>query len=197
MAELISKEEFEELMKIPGEVKGTAILDGMDFIAREEGEERAKEIDNVLTKLGYPLKDLKRFAYYPLGLLAAHLIALKRLFNYDAEKFQKIGEANAKTSLSIKFFIPSFLFAKILIKEAPKVWRKNYTVGEFKVIEADREKKFLVMRVENFELHPYHCETLKGYFAGVAKMTRGRCLLSEETKCVHRGDPYHEFLVKW
>ena len=58
-------------------------------------------------------------------------------------------------------------------------------------------EKYAIARIENFELCPSHCCTLKGYFLSVVKMILGRPISCEETKCTFRGDEYHEFRITW
>ncbi len=200
--EIISKEEFNRFMEINGEVKGVAFM-GDAFILKEEGEEGLKKLYDVIEKLGFPKEDLnnaklKYKKLYPIGWVAVSLLAIKRLFNYDNEKFQEMGKFQVKTSpFVMRLFMKYFISLKSSINEAPKIWRRYYTVGNLSVVECDEEKRYRVDRLENFNLHPLLCEILKGYFSAMIQVIIKKEVSCEEIKCVHRGDKFHEFLMKW
>jgi hypothetical protein len=84
-----------------------------------------------------------------------------------------------------------------LIDQAPKIWNKYYTIGNFKIADFNKEKNYTILRIENFNLHPLHCLHMRGYCSNVIKMVVKRNVSCEETKCIHKGDAYHEFLMKW
>ncbi len=199
MEQIISKEELEELMRIEGETRGMSIKGEADFILKEEGEEGLKKLEETVANLGFPIKfnEVKSMDFYPLYVEAVMLVAIKKLFNYDEKKFQEMGRFESKLSLIIKLFIKYFVSLERAIKVAPRMWRENYTVGNLKVAEFDEEKKYALLRIENFRFHPLHCQDLKGYFSGVIQMIVGKPVTCQEMKCIHRGDEYHEFLMKW
>ena len=78
------------------------------------------------------------------------------------------------------------------------MWTGHYTVGRLRVVEHNKEKKYVLLRIKDFCLHPLLCQVFIGYFTEALQMIlRGTKANGKETKCVHRGDEYHEFLVKW
>ncbi len=93
MNEIISKQEIEELMKIEGKVRGLPFKTEAEFIQKEEGEEGLKRLEDAMKNIGYPLKykEMRAMDFYPIGLLAVHLVVIKRLFNYDDKKFEEMG----------------------------------------------------------------------------------------------------------
>ena len=194
----MTKEEIDELMKIEGAVRGQGILENIDFIREEKGEEGVKKLEDTMVQLGYPeYREIKPMSFYPIGLNAATLVAIKRLFGFDEKKFQEMGRAESKVSLFIRLFLKYFVSFERIAREAPKVWRKYSTVGNLKVVEYDKEKRYGILRVENYRLIPIQCHLFIGYFSNVIQMIIGKEATCEETKCVHRGDEYHEFLLKW
>lgn len=199
MEQIISKEEFDELMKVEGEVRGTGMKNHAEFIVQEEGEEGLKELEDTITKLGYPIKyrELKSMGFYPLGLETVTLVAIKKLFNFDDKKFQEMGELGTKLSLILRLFMKHFVFSEKLIKEASKIWKKGGAVGDLKVVEFDKGKRYLILGLEGFPPHPLYCQVFKGYFSSGLQMILGVKPACEETKCVFRGDDYHEFSLKW
>lgn len=70
MEPIISKEEFNELMKIEGKTRGVSIKDYGDYILKEKGENGLRGLEEAITRTGYPLKfkEIKAMAFYPLGL---------------------------------------------------------------------------------------------------------------------------------
>ena len=197
MEQIITKQEFDELMKIEGEARGLGFQTEAKFVLKEEGEEGLKRLDNQMAKLGYPYSKIKTMDFYPLGLLAVNMLVIKRLFNYDDRKFQEMGKFEAKSSLIIRLFMKYFVSLKRVAKESPKMWRKYYTVGDLKVPEINQGKRYIIIRIENFSLHPILCQILIGYFQSIVKMVLRDETTCEETKCVFRGDECHEFLMRW
>lgn len=199
MEEIISKEEFNELMNLEGKVKGTGIKTHGEFILKEEGEEGLKKLENTMVRLGYPIKfkEIRATTLYPFGAEAVILVAIKRLFNYDNKKFQEMGKFHAKSSLIIRLFMKYFVSLQRMAKEGPKIWRRYFTVGDLEAVEINEEKKRLIFRVQNFKFHPLHCQILMGSLPTIIQMILGKPVIYEETKCLYRGDDYHEFLVKW
>ena len=200
MEQIISKEELDNLIKLKGKARGIPFKTQADFILKQEGDEQLKKLEKEMSKLGYPLKykKMKSMDFYPLGLLAVNMLAIKRLFNYDDKKFQEMGRVEAKTSsLIIRVFMKYFVSIDMMVKKAPEMWRKHYTNGDFKIVEFNKEKRYVVLRIEDFKCHPLFCQDLIGYFPSMVEMVIGSGVSCEETKCVHRGDEYHEFLLKW
>ncbi|XOB40899.1 MAG: hypothetical protein ACKKMP_03375 [Candidatus Nealsonbacteria bacterium] len=199
MEQIILKEEFDELLKLKGEVKGTGIKTHGEFILKEEGEEGLKKLEDVMLTLGHPIKfrEIKATTSYPFGVEAVILLAIKRLFNYDDKKFQEIGRFHSKSSLIIRLFMKHFVSLERVAKESSQMWRRYFTVGDIEVVEIDKEKRRIIFKVKNFKFHPLHCQILNGSIATIIQMIIGHKVTAEETKCIHRGDEYHEFLLKW
>ena len=187
-------------MKLKGEIRGAAIKEVAQFILKEEGEEGLRKLEDAITKAGYLLeyKNIKTMEFYPLGLEAAILVAAERIFNYNEKKFQEAGEFAPKSSvILIRIFMKYFISLPRVVKEVPRIWRKHYTVGDLKSIELNEKEKYAILRLENFQYVPMACHIFRGYFIGALKMVLKTKATCEETKCIYRGDDYHEFLVKW
>jgi len=198
MEEIISKEEFEKLMSIPGEIRGLGFQTEANFVREKRGEEALKKLEDEMERLGHPYSGIRTMDFYPIGLLAVALLTIKRLFDFTDEDFREMGKFEAKSSLVIRLFMKYFVSLEKVSKEAAKMWRKYYSIGDLKIVEMDEERKKTIIRVENFKLHPILCHVLMGYFLSVIKMiVRSDQITCEETKCAHKDDEYHEFLIKW
>ncbi len=197
MEQIISKEELEEFKKIKGEVKGVALKENMEFILKEEGRGNLEKLEKILADFGCPItyKNLKEMIFYPLWYDAVLLTVIERLFNYDDKKFQEMGRFEPKISFIIRIFMKYFISLERAAREAPKIWRQTFTVGDLEVVKLDESSG--VLRLQNYRLVPVQCQVLKGYFASVLGMVVGGKVECEEIKCVFKGDEYHEFLLKW
>jgi hypothetical protein len=194
-------QELEKLMKIKGEVRGAVFKTDAGYILKEKGKEGLKKVEEELEKLGYPIKfkEIKTMGFYPVGLRALSLLVVKKVFNFDDEKIKEMGFFATKISLIIKIFIRHFLSAqRVFSREAPRLWKEHYTIGELIPVELNEEKRYAILRVKDFNVHPILCTYLGGYFCGVLQMIE-KCsrVTFEERKCTFKGDDYHEYLLKW
>ncbi len=199
MKQIITKEIAKNLMKIKGETRGLAIKDDFEYILQGRGKDGLKELEDKMEELGYPIKyqEIKAMNFYPSGLEPIVMLAIKELFDFNREEFVKLGKFSAKIPLIIRLFMKYLGSLDIIVKSSPRMWRTYYTEGNLKVIDYNKKEKYLIARLENFALHPLYCIGLEGYFIATISMVVETPITCQETKCVHRGDEYHEFLVKW
>ena len=76
-------------------------------------------------------------------------------------------------------------------------WPRYYTVGLLEMPEFSEEKRYAILTLKDFKDHPLHCVLLRGYFGKIAEMVVNNPIKCKETKCMFRGDSYHEFLMTW
>jgi len=199
MEKEIDKEELSKLIKMNGEVRGVALKSHADFILQQKGQIELDKLENILVELGYPIKfkEIKTWDFYPIGIEIIEMLTIKNLFNFEDKKFEEIGTFGSVSSFIMKLFMRYFGSIKMVAKEAPSIWKKYYTIGELKVKELNEKERYIILDVENFFIHPLHCFHLKGFFSSVVQMVTKTNPSCEETKCVHRGDSFHEFVIKW
>lgn len=201
MSEMLNKEIIDKLMEIKGEARGVVLKTDEEYILKEKGKKGLEELEKRLEELGHPIKydQIKTMDFYPVGLRILSLLAIKEVFNFSDEEIRKMGTFATKMSLIIRLFTKYFLsIRRVVMKESPKMWSKHWTIGKLVPVKLDEKQKYAVIRVEEFDLHPLYCIYLEGYFAGIVQMlAKASKIDSRETKCSFKGDPYHEFTVKW
>lgn len=201
MNQELSKKNLKELLEIEGDVRGVVFKTDGEYILKKKGREGLSKLERELKNLDQPIKyqDIETLAFYPVGLRVISLLVIKRVFNFDNEEIKEMGFFATKTSLLVKLFIKYFLsIQRVFFKEASKIWRKHWSIGEIKPIKLDEEKKYALLQLKDFSLHPIYCCYLEGYFRGILQMiTKSSQITCEETKCYFRGDKYHEYLIKW
>jgi len=201
MDQELNKELADKLMAMPGEARGVVFKTDGEYILKEKGEAELKKLEEELTALGYPIdyKKIGTLAFYPIGLRILSLLAIKKVFSFDDDKIKELGSFASRTSLMIKLFINYFLsIKKVFFEEAPKIWRKHYSVGEFIPVELNEEEKYGIIQIKNYQFHPIFCLYLGSYLCGFFQMLiKSPSITFEETKCPFRGDEYHEYTIKW
>ncbi|MFA6353644.1 MAG: hypothetical protein WCW93_01795 [Candidatus Paceibacterota bacterium] len=202
MEEIILQEEISQLMNKKGEVRGIALINESDFIIKEKGKEGLKKFEEAVARLGVTRgqKELNKWEFYPIWQEIIGLLVIKKTFNFSDEKMKEIGILGSKLSYIIKLFFQYYMGSmNSLAQKAPEMWRKYYTIGDLVVEEINEEKKYIIVDIKNFNFHPIHCLHLSGYFSNIVKLASDTKTIidCQEIKCVHRGDEYHQFLIKW
>ncbi len=197
--EKITREKAKQLMSIPGEARGVTLKVDWEFILKKEGKNGLKRLEDKMVELGYPLKyeGIKTMDFYPIGLDALSMMAISEVFGYGKEKFIEIGKTAPKLSIFLKIFLKYFVSAEKAINESALMWRRHYSVGDLTITEFNKDKGYIVLRLENFKLHKLYCYNLLGYFSKITEMIVGESVSAEERKCVFDGDDYHEYFLKW
>lgn len=193
------KDNSKELLKINGKTRGENLkLDG-EFILKRKGEEGLDLLEKEMTRLGFPIKyrQIKTGEWYPIGAEILSFLTIKKLFAYDDEKITEMGAGAAKFSLFLRLFMKYFVSLNKVAKEAPRIWREYYDIGDLKIETVNEEKKEIVLRLENFNTHPVYCQNLKGYFSRVVQMVVKSPVFCQEVKCLFKGDDYHQYVLSW
>jgi len=202
MEQVISKQELDKLMERKGEMRGFGLKTLIGFILKEEGKKGFEKLKNAMHSLGCPVdfENIKMLDLYPFNWHIITFVVIKKLFNYDDKKFQEIGAFSVKNPfMARRYFmktIKAFSF-KLRNKETQKIWEKVFNIGTIEIVEIGPRKKSIILRIKNFDSHPFFCQALKGVFSAGSKMLMGSDTSCEETECENRGGKYHNFLIKW
>ena len=198
MNELNGKEVIEIIQK-KGKVRGATFYTDAQYVQYHEGEEKLLDIEEETKGMGCPTdySELRAMGWYPIGLRAVSLLAIKKALNWDDEQIKEMGRNAPKYSIITKLMVRYFTSPGAIQKRLGTYWHKHYSVGSL-------EGEFIndrsgILYLKDFDIHPILCTYLQGYFACVLSMIAGESgkLSLEETKCMHRGDEYHEFVLKW
>lgn len=199
--QFLTKEKAQKLMTIKGEVRGVVFKTDGDYILLKKGEEGLQKIEQELKELGYPIKykEIKTMAFYPVGLRALSLLAIKKVFGFNDAEIEEMGSFATKTSLLIRLFT-KYIFSpsSAFYRQGTEIWKRHWTVGQLIPAEFNEEKKYAVIQLKDFDLHPVYCCYLKGYLPRLIRaMIKTEKITCQETKCTFLGDDYHQFLIKW
>ena len=200
MPKYLDKKVIKNLLRARGEVRGATLIGDREYIVGHCGKSKLKEVEKKLKELGVDLKyeKIKDLEFYPAGLRVISLLAIAEVCNLDKEGVKNLCSLQPKFSLVLKLFSKFLLSTKKAFEQAPNFWREHFTTGELSVKEVNEEKGYVILRLKNFKMYPLYCKCLEGYIKGIAKIIVGSDKVTcEETKCVFKGDPYHEFLIKW
>ncbi len=193
------KEEVEELMRKKGEVRGEAINSHRDFIIFKEGKEGLKRVEERLSDLGYPVdfNKIEGYKMYPAALAILVVLVAKKEFNWPDEMTKEHGTFNLKNSFILKMFLRHFVSLDKLCEIMPKFWNKEYNFGSIEVINNEGHNEATI-KVFDYDLHPINCIAFQGIAEEIIKyVVKTDEVLVEETKCIHRGDDYHEYTIRW
>ena len=204
MEEIINKEIAKRLMALRGEVRGAVFKTDIQFINREEGKDGIKKIEQEMENLDYPFEyeKVRTTGFYPIGLRAVTLLVMKKIFGFSDQKITEMGISAPKSSFIIRLSMKFLGFSRspeLWYKNSSDLWKKFVTIGSFKVLEFDeKDKKMVREKIEDIKIHPVLCAYLLGILPSFNEVARGlKATSSRETKCIHRGDEYHEFLIRW
>lgn len=201
MNQELTKEAAQKLMEIKGECRGMHLKNDAQYILAKKGEGALKKVEKELERLGCPIKykEIRAFNFYPVGLRAVSLLAIKKVLNLTDEDIRDLCGYAAGVSLIVKLYLKFFYSIPKIVEKASKIWREYFTVGELKITDYNEEKGYCILQKKGLDLHPLFCgPCLEGYIANLVKMVvKSGKVTCKETKCPFRGDKLHEFLVKW
>lgn len=195
------QDEIDILMKKKGNTKGSELITFARYIEEKYGKDGVKAIETKLRELGYPFKfdDVKALGeWYPEALNVSAILIARDLFKWTKSDFFKFGYDSPKYSFLVKVLIKYFVTLKTFESESRTYWSKFMDFGELEWAEINEAKKYVVLRLKGYDMHPDMCEYYRGFFLKMSEnVVKGENVKVEETRCIYKGDPYHELLVTW
>jgi hypothetical protein len=200
----ITKEDLKELFLSPIRTKGMSLKGGIIKVIKEMfGEKGLRVVEKESKNLGLPFvsEKIQESEWYPASIFIEILYILQEKFNFKEKDFAELGEKVVKFSPTIRFLMKYFALPEKIAKiAAPRLWRRFFDVGEAKVCEFKDSKAggFLIVRIEDFKLHPLHFFYLGHFLLGMTKLVKNfKEATVKETKSPFRGDKYQEYLIEW
>ncbi len=194
------KKEADELMGIKGNVKGVVFQTHAAYIRHREGENGLMAVEKKMEELGYPVKfnEVKPFKWYSEAHTILVILVAKDIFGWDDSDIFDMGNSAPKYSFIVKLLMRYFLSPKKTLEMSPRYWKKHYDFGELEIGEYNEKEKYMSVRVKGYKAHPIVCIFHKGYFLRLVQyVVKSKNITMEETRCVFKGDPYHEYVGKW
>jgi len=201
-----SFEEIKKMMEIPGKIKDSAFKGELEYILKKKGEKGLKAVEKKTEKLGYPIKykEIQETKWYPIGFKMISFYAFLTTFNWGRKELAEIAETSTKISFIVRFFMRHFFSPEQIFKATSRLWARYFNVGlleavGFHNIEKRGGSGYGILRIKYFKVHPFYCFYLGHFFIGITKLVDPRLkeVKIEETKCMFRGDDYHEYLLRW
>jgi hypothetical protein len=197
---MLTKKEFQEIVKLEGQVRGAALNTDAACIRSQEGREGLHRVEERFRILGYPLeyRHIKDMGWYPISLRVLSLCAVRDVFRLGESDMKKMGDTAPKFSFMVKVFMKFTDLRDVAVDSIPGYWRMHYSIGDMGVGEINEQKGYVTFQLENFRVHPILCPYFEGYFRRLLQFGFvDEQLGSLETKCVHRGDALHEYRINW
>jgi len=198
---MINQAEAQKIIReVSGRNRGVTLRTDMQYVKSKKGKEGLTKLQKRVDELGVDLKyeKIRNNEWYPASWRIISLLAIKKAFNWSDKQIFDMGYSAPKNSFVVKALMRYFVSKRKSFEETPKYWGKHWDIGELETYKLDLENRVVVLRLKKFKAHPVLCQFLRGYFRAIAELLIKEAKVSvEETKCMARQDPYHEFRVTW
>jgi hypothetical protein len=197
---VITRAEFQEIIKLEGQVRGSALKTDAACVESREGKEGLHKVEQSFRQLGYPIeyKQFKGMGWYPLCLRVLSLCVIRDTFDMDDSEIQTMGDIAPKFSFLVKVFMKFTGVSGNVVDSVPDYWRMHYSIGDVRVSKIDDRAGYLLVQLANFRVHPVLCRYFEGYFRRLLQFSFvNQNVESQETKCAFNGDPCHEYRITW
>lgn len=191
------KEEADKLLQIKGMTKGSELLTLARYVGSKHGKKEVWTLEKKLEELGCPIhfEKIEPANWYPESWNVLGMIVAKELFGW--KDLYDIGYNSPVFSFGVRVFM-KFLPLNAFVKQIPEYWRKFLDVGEMDAFISNEEKNCVVVRIKNYVFHPEMCLYFAGFFLRIGEyVIKNKEMTIKETKCIYRGDSYHEYVLKW
>lgn len=194
------KKEAQVLKKIKGNMRGEGLLSDLEYVRLKKGEKGVRALEEKINELGCPAKfsEMKSMEWYPAWWDILKTLASMDLFGWNEKDIFEMANFAPKVSFLVKILVKYFVSTKKSFEQSPKYWRQQFDFGDLEACEFSEKEKKMVFRIKNYETHPIMCTIFSGYFLRISQfVVKSPKVDIEETCCIYRGDPYHEYTIKW
>ncbi|MFH0769111.1 MAG: hypothetical protein V1932_06060 [Chloroflexota bacterium] len=196
---MLTPREVEEVKKIEGKARTVTLRTDAAFVTRWKGQGELQKIEDRLRGFGYPIsyEKTKALEWCPMRLRVLSLLVIKDMFNWGDDEVRAMGYAAPMYSFVARLFMKAIGSPKLAISRAPVYWASHYDVGKVEVKYPD-EGKGVSLFVKDFKVHPVLCKHVEGYLERVIQFVLpSQKVTVSETRCIFRGDTYHQYDALW
>ncbi len=199
--EELDKKLAKRLLGKEGEARGVTLATDANFVKENFDEKELGKVEEKIKEVGGSLayREIRPTAFYPIGLRAVSLLAVRDTFNLSEKQIEEMGREAPRNSWLIKLFARFFLSVAEIASQADKIWEKHYTAGKLEIETLKEEEREIIIRLKELDLHPVFCVYLKGYFSAILEMTIDSPVEAERVKCPleDKRVKWHEYKVTW
>lgn len=200
---MITKEFADKIASAEGKIKGVAFKTDAEYVKATLGKESLEKLKNAMRDLGYPVdyEKVQAMKWYPIGVRVLHLELMKDLFNWGDNDIKKLGNAAPKYSLIIKLLMKFFISVEQMIKIAPVVTKRHYSIGELEVKEYNRQEQYILLHLKGLKIiydSSAFSHFVEGYLSrGISYVLPGKEVVSSQRKFMQDNVPYVEYKIGW
>lgn len=199
---MIDKKELEEIKKIEGKARGALFRNDFDFVERKEGSEKMRILRKRMRELGCQEEEIyqnkvKNFSWYPLRCHVLFLAILHWEMSWTEDDIFNLGHHGPKASLIFKAFPKYVLDLEKVFSKSDMYWKKNYSPGSIRMEEFNHQEKYVVFRLDDFQLHPLEFRAISGYMVGMMNLlSKEKNVRVKRIKCRDK-ENCHKFMLTW
>ena len=197
------KETIERLNEMKGKIRGCCLKTMVDFLLKSEDKKLLPDIQSKLAEYGFEedLREVKILDWYPISYIIASFFSFYEVLDWGEEEIKQAGRNCPKSSALIMFRISTSIYV-ISMERAfamlPSAYKKLVDFGSLEASELNKGERYFTARIKDFPVHPLYCKFIEGFGEGLWEvLTSSEEISCKERKCSFRGDPYHEFILKW
>lgn len=192
----------DEIMAHEGNEKGLGLISSRNTYIDKIGENKLKEIQKGMEKLGYPFDffELKPFSWYQASYLPLSVLVARHLLGWKDEDVYSMGEISATQSPILRT-IMRLVSMKFAFNNVTRLWGSHFDFGKMEGVEYNKEEEYIRIRVYDYSFGGVMLPYMRGYFAGFvdrivgegsAEVTHSSCPSEMETEV-----SCDEFLLDW
>jgi predicted hydrocarbon binding protein len=183
------------------EVSGRAFLGLIRHVKAKKGPDY---LDQILQDAGKAAQQvfserIRVTAWFPYPSYVDSLCAIDRKLGIGDNSYGRdLGREAAKHDIESVWRVYQALASpERLIRSCEKVWVAYHrNAGRMEAIEWSPEST--ITRIYEFpQMHPVHCRLMEGWMSAALESIGFQVARMEETMCMSRGDPHHEFFCTW
>ncbi len=194
------KERCDKLMEIEGMMRGELLRGNFIYLKSKEGDSSIGRMEKKLEELGYPLKfeEINSLRWYSDPFCSVFMLSFQDEFGWGEKEIFELGRFAPQYSLVVKVALRHILSLRKAFDYAPHLWRRNVDYGILHPHEFNQEKKYMILRLKEYALHPLVCIYIRGCLTSLFEQINGRDKIKiEEVSCVFRGGDFHDYKIRW